>query len=161
MKILVFSDSHGDTLKMDFALKSHGASVNMVIFLGDGVSDAEIIRRKYPDIPFVITEGNRESPFHESPLVFEEFGLKFFCIHGHGYGVKRGIDRAEKAAAETGADILLYGHTHTPENRTAVYNDGSRLLIFNPGSIGSGYHPSYGVICIPQKGVYVASHAIM
>ena len=160
MKILVFSDSHGNHSNMEFALTSHGASVGMVIFLGDGVRDIEYIKGRHPAIPFVISEGNFERPFGEVPMIFDEYGLKFFCAHGHTFGVKTGMEKIKKAALDVEADILLYGHTHKPDNQTVQSGDRN-LLIFNPGSVGSGYHPSYGVIDIPKKGVYVASHAIL
>ena len=44
MKILVFSDSHGNANSIRKALFAHKSTVDLVIFLGDGVYDIEAIK---------------------------------------------------------------------------------------------------------------------
>lgn len=50
-----------------------------------------------------------------------------------------------KRARQEGADIVLYGHTHTG---VTCYDDG--LYIMNPGSIRDGH---YGMIDIVPGGI--------
>ena len=59
------------------------------------------------------------------------------------YNVKSGYTRISYAAMEADADILLFGHTHIAHRDT-----GLGMEIMNPGSIGMGIRPSYGVIKI-------------
>ena len=42
---------------------------------------------------------------------------KLFVTHGHAYGVKSGLGRLAERAKTLGADVVLYGHTHIPEQR--------------------------------------------
>ena len=52
---------------------------------------------------------------------------KILLTHGHRYRVKYGYDRLLSRAKEISADIVVFGHTHVPEN---TYIDN--ILLFNP-----------------------------
>ncbi|MBQ9673608.1 MAG: metallophosphoesterase [Ruminococcus sp.] len=147
MKILVFSDTHGDKLSMQSAIKSH-RDADVVIHCGDGEDDVNSAKLLYPDKAYYNVRGNCDwgsSLDVALELVFE--GKKLFVTHGHIYNVKWGKQNLIMAAEERGADIVLYGHTHIPENE---YYDG--LYVFNPGSC-HGYGATYGVIEITEKGI--------
>jgi hypothetical protein len=75
-------------------------------------------------------------------------GLRFFLCHGHTLGVKSGYLRAIYAAREQSADVLLFGHTHVPEQDVCR---GLKLL--NPGSCGYGYKPTYGFFLIENGAI--------
>ena len=47
------------------------------------------------------------------------------------------------AAMEKEADLFLFGHTHRP-----LWDQRGKTIFFNPGSIGKGLSPTYGVIRI-------------
>lgn len=160
MKILVFSDSHGNTSRMISAIADHGRSVSMIIHLGDGVRDVEYVSSLYPEIPLVSIKGNGET-FSRDSQTLEIEGLRIMCVHGHTYGVKMDMDRVAMCAIDNNADILLYGHTHRPDDTLFTSPDGRRVRLFNPGSIGKGYPPSYGVINIPRPTSYLTSHAYL
>ena len=68
----------------------------------------------------------------------EREGVKLFAAHGHLYQVKLGEGELLAAARRRGAKIVLYGHTHVPDNR---YEDG--LYILSPGS-RQGYDGTVG-----------------
>ena len=72
-------------------------------------------------------------------LCFE--GFRFFIIHGHTRSVKNNMNRAILASRTKGADVLLYGHTHIPEDKYIPEDeDGSKpLRLFNPGSLGASW----------------------
>lgn len=163
MKILVFSDSHGNTERMISAIADHLPAVDLVIHLGDLERDIDYVRGIYPELPVVSVTGNCDS-YARSRRILELMGLRILCIHGHTYGVKDDIETAAQIAAEENADILLYGHTHATDDRlmtvTLPFGGGERAVrVFNPGSIGKGWPPTYGIINIPKNGSYLTSHA--
>ena len=62
MKILVFSDTHGNPGCMLDAVRAHvtAGPVARIVHLGDGYRDFTLIREKYPDIPMTQVAGNGE-----------------------------------------------------------------------------------------------------
>ncbi len=157
MKILVFSDSHGNTDAMREALLTHKGSTDLVYFLGDGIRDASLVLSEFPEIPRVLLLGNCDSPFAAYtagvPAEREDLrtldGVKILAMHGDAAGVKHGTERLLYRASEAGAHLALFGHTHTPLNTFAArpFDPERRVLLFNPGSIGGPAH-SYGVIYV-------------
>ncbi len=147
MRILVVSDSHGDALALESAIKSQ-SKAEIIVHCGDGADEANYLKTHFPDKMVVSVRGNCDfctyAPNIES---FTVEGKKIFVTHGHLYGVKGGLYRAACAAREMGADVLLYGHTHIP---LTLYDEG--LYIMNPGSLRS-YEPTYGVLDITDKGI--------
>jgi len=151
MKILVFSDTHGNPAFMENALAGHLAHgpVDMILHLGDGWRDFAELCRKYPDIPAHAVQGNCDAWSGACTLptqrIVEAGGIRFFLTHGHQYHVKTDTLAAASAAAREKAQVLLYGHTHLQEDRREDTCCGSVRCI-NPGSAGSGYRPTYGVL---------------
>lgn len=147
MRILVVSDSHGDSYALESVVNKH-SSAEIIVHCGDGADEAREIKLRHPDKMVVSVRGNSDfctdAPTTE---IFSAEGKKIFVTHGHLYGVKGGLYTATCAAREAGADILLFGHTHNP---LAVYDDG--LYILNPGSLRY-YEPTYGLVEITEKGV--------
>lgn len=147
MKILVLSDSHGDSGNVRKALlEQPGAEV--VIFCGDGARDLESMQYSFPEKAFYLVRGNCDWGSDldlRGTLTLE--GVKLFFTHGHVYSAKMTDSEMIAAARDCGANILLYGHTHTPRND---YRDG--LYIMNPGSC-SGYRASYGMIDLTKNGI--------
>ncbi len=138
-KLLVFSDSHGSIRSMSKAILTH--SPDAVCHLGDYASDAEKLSLRFPDIPFYSVKGNCDfctsAPLK---LIFSLFGFKVFACHGHEYSVKRGLLNLRYAAEESGADICLFGHTHTP-----LLERCAELTLINPGA-SSDYGGSFALI---------------
>ncbi|MBQ4067483.1 MAG: metallophosphoesterase [Clostridia bacterium] len=154
MKILVFSDSHGAYSKLERAAALH-PDAGMIIFLGDGLRDAERLFEGYPLLDRVAVKGNCDlggiglSDTYLDEQTAEIAGKRIFCCHGHKYNVKFTQMNLWFRAREKEADIALFGHTHDPFERR---EDG--LLLFNPGSVAQG---SYGIIYI-ENGAVLASH---
>lgn len=147
MKILVFSDSHG---KLDYMIAAvEEERPNHIFFLGDHDRDGWDLSRMYPMIPLNAVKGNCDwGPGCEEWLI-ELKGIRFLLTHGHIYGAKTGTGRLVGAALRTCADVVCFGHTHIPMDRTTP--EGIRL--FNPGTIGGphGQSTTYGVITIKGK----------
>lgn len=142
MKIIVFSDSHGDLKYMKQAVERERP--NHILHLGDMLRDAWAVAREFPDIPIDYVPGNCDfSPDQPVKLLLELEGRKILMTHGHIYRVKQGPGAAVEAARAAGADILLYGHTHQD------YTDLSQgFWVMNPGSVRFGLRTTYGVITL-------------
>ncbi len=145
MRILIFSDSHGDARKMREVLLHH-PDITTVIHLGDGNRELEAAADALPDRIFHAVAGNCDFACSAPGVRLENFGgKKVLMTHGHLYGVKGGYYTYECAARERGVDIALFGHTHIPFED---YADG--LYLFNPGSLRDG---NYGILDISSAGI--------
>ncbi len=140
MKVLVLSDTHGDTDRACEIVEICKYGCDLIVHLGDTVRDSEIIKSCFPDILFVAVAGNNDFFNDTAPQeYFLDFdGVGTFICHGHKYFVKRGTDLLLCEALKNNARIALYGHTHISgkEIRNGV-------LLFNPGSVRQG---EFGVI---------------
>lgn len=147
MRILVFSDVHGDFYSLKRALSAQ-PSAEVVIFCGDGERQFDEIKLLYPQKMFVGVRGNCDLGSMLKPIeTITLEGKKIFITHGHLYNAKLSMYNLCCAAREEKADILLFGHTHCA---VTDYDDG--LYIMNPGSL-CGYNATYGYIDITDKGV--------
>jgi len=129
MKILVFSDSHGEIGRMAQII---GASdVCGVIFLGDYVRDIDKVASLHPHLNYYVVAGNCDflSPVPDEGIV-ELGGAKIFLTHGHRHGVKSDLSRLAAYAKNAGADAAFYGHSHV-----AYYGEIDGIVLLNPGSI--------------------------
>ena len=117
---------------------------DQVIHLGDMHSDAEELSYTYPQLPICMVPGNCDG-WTTMPLKKQITlgGRSILLSHGHLWGVKRSYEAAIADARACQADILLFGHTHTPVCRQL--EDG--LWLLNPGSSRS----SYGLITIDNR----------
>ena len=141
MRVLVVSDVHGDMRGLCEAIESQ-PTARVVLFLGDGIRQAEDAAERYPDRDFYLVPGNCDFGSDALPIRQETFGGKrFYFTHGHRHDVKYTLYRLEMAAREAEADIVLYGHTHAQHEE---YVDG--LYFFNPGSLR--YDRTYGYVDI-------------
>lgn len=146
MRILVLSDSHGMPSRILDAVEAH-PEAETLIFLGDGERDFDTVESYYHSLPNVIKVAGNCDFSSSLPLlrVVTLGGKKIYCTHGHVEHVKYGTDELLLRARQEGADIVLYGHTHTG---VTCYDDG--LYIMNPGSIRDGH---YGMIDIVPGGI--------
>ncbi len=145
MKILVFSDSHGASSKIIKALEAHKGKADLVIFLGDGLRDIDLVKEKYPSLTFFCVRGNCDFFSSDTPKesVLDLDGIRVLVCHGDRYNVKYTLDTILYAGAEREVDAILFGHTHIPLER-CEYVGEKRIQLFNPGSIGT--LDTYGVI---------------
>ena len=154
MKIYVFSDSHSNCFDMINVIKNDRDKIDYVIHLGDHCNDSRVIDNILQVTPTVSVIGNCDyfcGDKYEEEKLFEIYGKKFFICHGHKYSVKSTYDFLFAAAKAKGADIVLFGHTHSAVTET---RDG--ITVFNPGSIGCprGVRgPTYGVVTLDGENV--------
>ena len=144
MKILVISDSHGDSFSCRLAIQRH-RDAEYLIHLGDGEDDIDLIYPELRNMKFARVRGNCTF-FGDTPLkiILTAAGKRIYCCHGHRENVKNGCDGLAAAARAERCDIALYGHTHTQD----CHRDGE-LVVLNPGSIRNG---KYAVLEITADG---------
>lgn len=140
MKIVVFSDAHGnkDAIKR---VVGFNPNADFIVSLGD----SEVSYNFLQEFDIIPIKGNY--PFdagfvYESELVVK--GKRIFLTHGHKYKVGKGLAKLSNKTIIENYDIALYGHTHIAKFDTI----GERYVI-NPGSIRSSRNkkaPSYLVI---------------
>ena len=160
MEFLIFSDSHGSVSNMSEALSRQVKSPDAIIFLGDGARDIDNLF--VVDTPIWAVRGNCDGASSdladktERLLHFE--GHTILMVHGHEWGVKSGYGALIRHAVEVDADIVLFGHTHTPVEQVIPKGEAvgklvlSRpLYLFNPGSIG--YDGSFGTLTLKGESV--------
>ena len=129
MLIAVLSDTHRYESYIKMAAKMC-KSADIVLHLGDNVSDVEIIKKHTgKDVVFVKGNCDIERSAKVEQLIELE-NKKIFMTHGHEYGVKSSLLNLNYRAKELGADIALYGHSHIA---SIEKHDG--IWFVNPGSV--------------------------
>ena len=148
MRLLVLSDSHGNTYNLRQAILSH-PEADRIIFLGDGERDIDAVSEEIGARPLTAVRGNCDSSFSMLPEneIIEIGDHTVFCTHGYVEKVKYGIGLLLEKAERLGADIVLFGHTHYQETD---YDNG--IYIMNPGSINEY---EYGIVDVTKDGVMV------
>ena len=152
MKILVFSDSHGNPAFMQRVLKLY--DVQTVIHLGDGAKDLLKLQSEYPAINMVAVAGNcdyySDAPGEQVITVGQGVTRRILLLHGHNHSVKMGLNRLMYYAQEKEVDACLFGHTHIP-----LVDRHGAVFFMNPGSIAKPVPPkppSYGILTISDDG---------
>ena len=139
MRILVFSDSHGNVERMkQILVRARGEAV---LYLGDGIGDFEALQEGYDgNTVFMAVRGNCDflCEYPTERIVTYE-GVRILMLHGHTRNVKHGTEALEAYARGQEIDLVLYGHTHRAEDRYIPGEDGGGkpLRLLNPGSIGA------------------------
>ncbi len=147
MKLLIVSDSHGAENYFYEAVEYEKEGLDVLFFLGDGADDFASVRDSFPHLRFAAVRGNCDyfsSVNLNNSDIFMVDNKRIFYTHGHLYGAKQTIETLIGKAKTENADILLYGHTHSPHKEIT---DG--IFVMNPGSMKTG---RYGVITI-ENGV--------
>lgn len=146
MRILVFSDSHGELRRCIQVVESI-VGVDMILHAGDHARDAALLSKAFPDIPVHYVRGNCDGDYAPAERIIEADGKRIFLTHGHLYKVKQEFryDTLAIQVAAEDCDLGVFGHTHLEYTGE---NAGVQLL--NPGSIREC--GTYGVIEI-ENGV--------
>lgn len=155
MKVLVMSDTHGNT-NGAFIAHTYSEPVDAVIHLGDGSADADLLREAL-DVPVINVAGNcDQGSSAPRELVWECNGKRLLLTHGDAYRVKSGLASLCQRAQEVGVDAVLFGHTHQ-----GLAGDKSGLLLVNPGALsGAAPHRSYAVLTITEEGITAVHYDI-
>lgn len=153
-KILVMSDTHGYRGRIQSALLKYGEDADMIIHLGDYTTDAEYLKTITNKEVYSIKGNCDISSTAKQEILITVGGKKILALHGHKQNVKSGIHELGVYAAEKGADLALFGHTHIPLED--YYGD---VLLYNPGSLGEpkGRKPTVGIVTIDGDKITINS----
>ena len=156
MKILVFSDTHGNPALMNETVRAHlnapasSGRPEAVFFLGDGFEDFEKLERALPGPRYAGVLGNCDSYRLLEGGSWEKTvecgGIRFLLMHGHRRSVKSGIQGAADYAISKGADVLLFGHTHEAFDERIDGSAGGSVRCINPGCAGSWFGASFALL---------------
>ncbi len=129
MKILVFSDSHGNIKNMQNAMDNF-KDINTIIHLGDFMDDIKKVDSDGYDIYYV--SGNNDFTTYPNEKLITLQNYKFFITHGNKYGVYDSVLQLYYKGISEEADIILFGHTHK-----MFLERTDKCLMLNPGSISN------------------------
>ncbi len=161
MTLLILSDSHGKPQNISEAI-ARNRNAEAVIFLGDGLRDLD--RAETLGKPIISVRGNCDPSSPDALLVYT-LNLGEYTVmltHGHMFSVKSTTQTLASHAAECGADIVLFGHTHTrfdkylPEGTSVGGIELKKpLRLFNPGSCGEprDSKASFGIITMRGRDI--------
>jgi len=126
-KILIVSDSHGSTEILDVLKEKHAIEVDQMIHCGD----SELSEENESIKGFATVKGNCDffGDFPEETMI-EVDGYKILVVHGHLYSVKSSLLSLSYRAAEAGANIVCFGHSHLLGAEKI-----QDVLFINPGSV--------------------------
>ena len=155
MQILIFSDSHGDVETMCTVVRKENPDV--IIHLGDHITDADTLSEKYPDIKMYKVLGNTDSQKEDEQWIqyAQICGKSFMLTHGHTF-LEQATTYIEGQAKmfrtyAGSVDFIVHGHTHEPFLHCC---DGKWIM--NPGRIGKSHRqnntPIYGVLEVKATG---------
>lgn len=149
IKIVLCSDNHSH-LSVLQDIVSKNSNADYYWHLGDSEC------YKIDDIkPFISVMGNidfnTELPQYR---ILEVGGHRFMLTHGHKQS--GGLEILSKYGKDNDCDVVLYGHTHRPNDCVI---DGIRLI--NPGSCfnnRNGLGPTYCILKIDDDGIINADY---
>ena len=150
MNIVVISDTHGNYPAMIRAMEMI-QEVDAIIHLGDFCDDLLPLEATLSR-PFIRVPGNCDIGVRLPRELLLRFGdIPFLLCHGDAYGVKGGVGRLTDHARRIGAQVVLFGHTHTP-----LIQVSHGLLLVNPGTLEKeSPSPTFALITI-QDGAATA-----
>lgn len=135
MKILVLSDSHSGLSFMRRMIRS--VQPDAVIHLGDYFDDGAAMAEEFSHIRFHMVPGNcdryRSYEIRQETLCYSVCGIRLYMTHGHNHRVKMGTYSLLLDARTSGAQAVLFGHTH----EAVCYMEPDGLWVLNPGACGS------------------------
>ena len=157
-KILILADSHTDIDTMISAVDHE--KPDMIIHLGDHITDAEQLNRKYSHIQMYNVFGNTDSKKENVEWIryVEICGKRIMLTHGNIF-----LNESNKSEdisnifyndnRSANTDIILFGHTHAP-----YLNYRYNRWIMNPGRIGrasgNNIHVTYGILKIDSGKIH-------
>ena len=75
MKILVFSDAHGEIRGMERAIRTHEMDTDAILYLGDGTAAAEMLLGQFPNIMHMAVQWRE----------FDFLILVLWAVEGNGH----------------------------------------------------------------------------
>jgi len=151
IRIIVMSDTHGDYTVSNQVIERE-LPFDYLIHCGDAQADPESFLEHRVEYGLLAVKGNCDWFVDLPEARLQEFGFyKVLIVHGHMQDVHNGHRYLLESAKRNFADVVLYGHTHTPLVKR--YEDQG-VLVVNPGSLTQnrphGTPGSYAVLTISE-----------
>lgn len=157
MRVLAFSDSHGDRGRLREAVEQalRKGPADVCVHCGDGARDLAaveaILRDRNPETRLYAVRGNGDIGDFALPTLelFEVNGVRMVAVHGHLLGVKSELDTLVSFAQVREARVAFFGHTHKP------FLEAVRgITLLNPGSIAYQLrgNTAYGQVLVEADG---------
>ena len=147
MKIIVLSDTHGNTELLRNVIFRNQVGLDLAIHLGDNLKDFNEVMIEFPYIASLGVLGNCDfaSMYFDAKTegCFCAEKRRIFYTHGHKYNVDHGVEYLSYNAKFNNCDIALYGHTHV-----GVITECSGVTVINPGSLSRPRDNSGGTYAI-------------
>ena len=142
-RVGVVGDTHSSGILPAWLLAGLGG-VDVILHAGD-ITEVAALGPLEALAPVVWVKGNGDRLEGPTSRLLEIGGALICLMHGH---VGEGRTARERARRVTGADVVVYGHSHTAEIRR---EDG--VLLVNPGSPSGrlGRPPSGALLQIAQQ----------
>lgn len=160
---MVFSDSHGSSDRIDAVISRQITPADAIFFLGDGLRDLAWLDVSGSQVFKVRGNCDLYGGDAEDEMITELGGVRVFAAHGHRYSVKSGHYAMAARAASLGADIMLFGHTHSPVSEVIKAGETvggvtltNPLYVMNPGSIGAYGNPTFGTITVRRGAILLS-----
>ena len=128
MKIGILSDTHMIKECIDKTIP-YLKNCDLIIHAGDNFADSKYIH-SITKVGIMAVKGNCDFDNVEDELLFDLEDKVVFLCHGDKYGVKYSLEQIERKAKEVEADIVIFGHTHTP-----LCIEKNNIIYINPGSV--------------------------
>lgn len=149
MRLLIVSDSHGDSHILNQLVDRYQDKVDKFVHCGDSeLSDRDLVWG------VMDTVGGNCDFYGDFNLSHVERSLEFpyGIVHGHHHDVKWSLDKLKAFAESEALRFVFYGHSHI---LAADYEDG--VFFINPGSIksprGSVYEKTYCLLDATEEAV--------
>lgn len=126
MKILVMSDTHGDSHVIE-KVKGFYPEIDVLIHCGD--SELPYSHDALVGMKKVRGNCDREKAYPEEEIIIVN-DVRIFVTHGHLFNVKSSILSLSYRAKELDAQIVCFGHSHILG--AEMMDD---ILFLNPGSL--------------------------
>lgn len=121
MKLLIVSDSHGDTSYLSEIIQRHNLET---LHLGDSEIPKDMFNMR-------MVRGNSYYDYNMPiDISFKVEEKTIYMTHGHIYDVYNGLTALSLKAQSVNAKYCLFGHTHVP-----MYAERHGIIFINPGSI--------------------------
>ena len=142
MKIVVVSDSHGNTYFMEEIYSIHQDDTDEWVHCGDSeLLEDHPLWQRYKTVlgnmditnKFELTRVERIRDFH------------YALAHGHKHSVKRTYGQLIDLAKSNNVKVVFYGHTHIP-----LVEKEEGIVFINPGSIAQPRDRSKGTYLVME-----------
>lgn len=174
-RILVISDSHGNSSLMEEIIEHFGPDCDALVFCGDGITDVAVLleeaghnknlKKAFPPVAAIV-QGNGDSSryavsFGNKMLnvparqILTANHTNFLIVHGHREEIDWGFETLGLECQIAGCNYAFYGHTHV----TAIDKFEDYTFI-NPGSISRprGGQPACFAIATVGKNFVDVAH---